>query len=105
MALIRSYQAGSPAAPSVVDPVDELIGRISGAMGHDAFKLSVDAGKLHVTEAPCRDCKGEGSILLLVSRRPCRRCQGTGVFSASVDFPLTDARVERFCRSMHQRRG
>jgi len=85
--------------------VDELIRRIGRAIGHDRFKLAADAGKLNVTEAPCQGCKGEGSILLLVSRRPCRRCGGTGVFSASLEFPLTDSRMEQFCRLVRERQA
>ena len=90
---------------SPADTVDELIRRIGRAIGHDRFKLSADAGKLHLTEAPCHACNGEGSILLLVSRRPCRRCGGAGVFSATLEFPLTDARVDQFCRQVRERQA
>ena len=96
---------GARLNPASADSVEELVRRIREAVGHDDFKLSTDAGKLHVTEAPCHACDGAGTILLLVSRRPCRRCGGTGLFSANVDFPLTGPRVERFCRSIRERQA
>jgi RecJ-like exonuclease len=107
MAATQSYQVvrGAGGRSSAPDSVDELMRRITQSMGHDRFKLSADAGKLHVTEAPCAACNGEGSILLLVSRRPCRRCGGTGLFSASVDFPLTGVRVEQFCQALRERQA
>jgi hypothetical protein len=94
---------GPPRSPG--ETVDGWIRRIRETLGHDKFALSADEGKLHVTESPCHACDGAGSILLLVSRRPCRRCGGTGVFLASLEFPLSDARVERFCRSLRERQA
>jgi hypothetical protein len=104
-ATTTSSPAASNAARLASDMVDAWIRRIREALGHERFRLSVDAAKLHVTESPCTACNGEGSILLLVSRRPCRRCGGRGIFNASLDFPLSDARVEQFCRLLRERQA
>ena len=42
----------------------------------------------------CPDCRGRGSILLLVRTVPCTRCNGKGVLPASVlDIPIGNLEI------------
>lgn len=45
----------------------------------------------------CPDCKGEGHVVLLISRTPCRACGGTGAVPdpGPADSPYIKARRER----------
>lgn len=82
----------------MVTAVEELLDRIRRAMEGSEIEFGVDAGYLVISEV-CRECRGSGCVELLITRQACMRCSGAGVLSATIDLPLTESKVIRFCRS------
>ena len=54
----------------------------------------------------CPDCRGRGSILLLVREVPCRRCEGRGyLLTSPLDLAVADLRISERSRDALKRLG
>ena len=83
-------------SPSIEEMKNELL----KAMGHAKVRFTLEHGKVVITEERCAHCKGKGAFPLFTTISTCDRCGGTGAVSATIDLPLTEAKVRRCCRAI-----